>query len=104
MNPDYMGKLQALRTEFGRPISIRSGFRCPSYDKKKKGKGAHPTGKASDPGVSGPEAHLLIDLAYKHGFTGIGIKQHGMHKHRFIHLDTLTDEDHPPRPATWSYG
>ena len=36
------------------------------------------------------------------GMTGIGIKQHGPHNKRFIHLDNLDNSTHP-RPTIWSY-
>jgi len=44
----------------------------------------------------------LVDIARKHGISGVGISQRGLHAKRFIHVDTLSDDKHP-RPTMWSY-
>ena len=76
--------------------------RTPEHDKAIKGANVHPSGEAVDIGVSGERAYHLIRLAPAMGFTGIGINQRGPYKGRFVHLDTLDDDDHP-RPRIWSY-
>lgn len=94
-------KLQALRTEYGKPMRITSGYRCPKHPNEvtKTTPGAHALGLAADIGVDGAEAHRILGLAFKHGFTGIGVQQKG--SGRFIHVDIRNGE--LPGPTVWSY-
>jgi zinc D-Ala-D-Ala carboxypeptidase len=94
-------KLQAMRTEYGKPMKITSGYRCPQHpiEAKKTSPGAHALGLAADIGVEGAEAHTILALALKHGFNGIGVQQKGTG--RFIHVDVRSGQ--LPTPAVWSY-
>ena len=96
-----LAKLQVMRTEYGKPMRITSGYRCPQHpvEAKKTVPGAHALGLAADIGVEGAEAHRILGLAFKHGFTGIGVQQKGAG--RFIHVDIRNGE--LPTPAVWSY-
>jgi zinc D-Ala-D-Ala carboxypeptidase len=96
-----MDKLQSMRTEYGKPMRITSAYRCPKHpiEAKKSTPGAHALGIAADIGVEGQEAHRILELAFKHGFTGIGVQQKG--SSRFIHLDVRDGE--LPTPVVWSY-
>ncbi|KZX61306.1 peptidase M15A [Alcanivorax sp. HI0033] len=98
-----MEKLQALRTEYGKPMTVTSGYRHPTHpiEARKASPGAHASGRAADIAVQGGDALKLIELALKHGFTGIGVNQKG--DGRFIHLDDLKHEPGRPRPWVWSY-
>lgn len=98
---ELLDKLQAMRTEYGKPMRITSGYRCPQHPEevKKTVPGAHALGAAADIGVEGIEAYNVLKLAFKHGFTGIGIQQKGFG--RFIHVDIVSKE--LPRPIIWSY-
>jgi zinc D-Ala-D-Ala carboxypeptidase len=100
MQPGFLVKLQALRTEYGKPMRINSGYRCPQHpiEAKKPKPGAHASGRAADISVRGMEAFRVVELAFKHGFTGIGVQQKG--DGRFIHLDDSPTES---RPMIWSY-
>lgn len=100
MKPEFMLKLQTLRTAYGKPMKITSGYRCPQHpiEAKKTAPGAHASGCACDIGVEGQEAYQILKLALAAGFTGIGVQQKGIG--RFIHLDTLSGG---PRPNVWSY-
>ena len=100
MKPEFMGKLQALRSAYGKPMKITSGYRCPKHpiEAAKAKPGAHASGCACDIGVVGAEAHQILKLALQMGFTGIGVQQKG--SGRFIHLDTL---EGGLRPSVWSY-
>lgn len=100
MQPEFMAKLQALRTAYGKPMRITSGFRCAEHpiEAKKAQPGAHASGCACDVGVEGADAHRLLTLALQLGFSGIGVQQKG--GGRFIHLDILTSG---VRPTVWSY-
>jgi len=101
MQHDFMMKLQALRTEFGKPLIITSGFRSVkhSIEAKKNKAGAHTTGLAVDLGVNRKDAYEVLKLAFELGFTGIGVNQKG--NARFIHLD-ISQGDFM-RPTIWSY-
>ena len=98
---EVIAKLQAMRTEYGRPMRITSGYRCPQHpiEAKKSTPGAHALGIAADIGVDGAEAHRILGLAFKQGFTGIGVQQKGTG--RFIHVDIRNGE--LPGPTVWSY-
>lgn len=100
MQSGFLAKLQALRTAYGKPMRITSGYRCPQHpiEARKPEPGAHATGRAADIGVRGMEAYRVAQLAFEHGFTGIGVKQHG--DSRFIHVD---DAPNLSRPMIWSY-
>ena len=95
-----MGKLQAFRMQYGKPMRITSGYRCPEHplEAKKSKPGAHASGLACDVGVDGQEAYDILKLAFQLGFKGIGVNQKGTG--RFIHLDMLEEA---PRPNVWSY-
>ncbi len=100
MSTDFMTALQRVRDAFGRPMTITSGYRCPDYDKRIGGAGVHPTGQAADIWVSGEPAYHLLAVALLMDMRGIGLKQHGPHLSRFIHLDTTHG---PMRPRIWTY-
>ena len=109
MDEDFMKILQNIREDMNRPLKISSGVRCANHNSK-----VSSTGKdgphvprtngtaASDILIAGADAWRLIDIARKHGISGVGISQRGNHAKRFIHLDTISDNHHP-RPTMWSY-
>lgn len=98
---ELVAKLQALRTRYGKPMRITSGYRCPQHpvEARKTAPGAHALGLAADVAVEGEEAYRLLSAAFLQGFTGIGVQQKGFG--RFIHLDIRNGE--LPTPALWSY-
>ena len=97
MQPELLGRLQALRDVYNRPLPVTSGWRCPDHpkEKAKAHPGMHNTGLAVDLGVQGAEAHEVLRLAMHLGFTGIGVQQRG--SDRFVHLDLRRE------PTVWSY-
>jgi len=102
MDPAFLEKLQLIREDFGKPLYPSSGFRAPEYNQtvSKTGlHGPHTTGHAADLLISGSEAVRLMEIALRHGITGIGVSQKGQHSKRFLHFDDLTEN----RPWTWSY-
>jgi len=103
MDDDFMEKLDTIREEVGIPFIVTSAYRDKTHpiEAKKKTPGAHASGKAIDILIRGKDALKLIEVALKHGITGLGVKQHG--DSRFIHLDTLEAEATRPRPHIWSY-
>lgn len=97
----FIDALDDLRHEYGKPMPVSSGYRCPEHNNNVSStglNGPHTTGQAADIAVLGGDARELLGLAIAHGFTGIGVQQKG--NGRFIHLDTLTDGN---RPWMWSY-
>ena len=105
IDSDFMDRLSALREEFGQPMLETSGYRCPDHNARISSTGRtgpHTTGQAVDIAIYGESAYRMIELAFKHGFTGIGIRQRGRHSGRFVHLDDLASEQ-APRPRVWSY-
>lgn len=105
MAPGFMAKVEAFRRAAGFPFVVTSAYRCPEHNAKVSGTGptgAHTTGRAIDIAVSGERAYWIIANANRYGFTGVGVKQHGPHGKRFLHLDDLNAPDYP-RPSVWSY-
>lgn len=102
MHPDFMARLQRLRTAYGKPMKITSGYRDKTHpiEAKKTAPGAHASGRACDVAIRGAEAVELLKLALELGFTGIGVQQKG--DGRFLHLDDIEDGTQP-RPMIWSY-
>ena len=108
MDPEFMEKLCELRVEqYGKAMVVSSAYRCPAYNDRisKTGiDGPHTTGRAIDIKVHGPQAVKLLDAIFQHGdFTGIGIKQNGPYKGRFIHIDDLLSAHGRNRPWVWTY-
>lgn len=104
MRPEFLDRLQDVRTAYGKPLTISSGFRCPDHNSKASHTGfggPHTTGRAVDIAIRGHDAHALLSLALSHGFTGIGVSQKDAS--RFLHLDDLEDAASCPRPWIWSY-
>ena len=104
--PESRARLERLRERCAFPFIITSGARCAVYNALVSGTGddgPHTTGQAFDVGVAGEHALRLVDRAREEGFTGVGVKQHGPHGKRFIHLDDLPNADGQPRPWIWSY-
>jgi uncharacterized protein YcbK (DUF882 family) len=101
----FMARLERLRYRVNRPLPITSGYRCTSYNNTVSitgPDGPHTTGHAVDIAISGVDVPLLVRHALQTGLTGIGLKQHGPHAGRFVHLDDLSGEGWP-RPRIWSY-
>jgi len=103
MDSTFMDRLQRLRTAFGRPMVVTSGYRDASHpaEAAKTTTGSHQLGRAVDIRVTGPDAFRLVTMAPEFGFTGIGVQQKG--NVRFIHLDDLPPGVGFVRPTIWSY-
>jgi zinc D-Ala-D-Ala carboxypeptidase len=103
MDSDTMWKLQELRDAYGKPMKVTSAYRCPQHpiEARKAKPGAHASGRAIDIAVSRNEAYVLMRLALKFGWQGIGVQQKG--DKRFLHIDDLTEKEGWPRPTVWSY-
>lgn len=94
ISSELIKRLQMVRDEYGKPITVTSGYRCPAYNKKVKGvpNSYHIQGLAVDIAViSSLDRFLILKAATKY-FTGIGVAK------KFIHLD-LRDSS----PVFWTY-
>jgi uncharacterized protein YcbK (DUF882 family) len=94
MQDKFMETLQALRKDWGRSISVSSGYRCKIHNQMVGGapKSQHVLGNAADLGISHlseDEKNTFLVLCRQH-FTGIGIAK------SFIHVDLGTKRE-------WSY-
>jgi len=90
-----LDKLQLIRDEVNRPLTITSAYRCKEHpvERSKAKAGTHNQGIAFDILVSnGSERHQLITLGLLHGATGVGVDKN------FIHLDWRDDA-----PVAWVY-
>lgn len=105
MQESFMAKLIALREKCGFPMPVTSGYRTPEENKAVSTtgeNGPHTSGRATDIAISGENAFKLVSFALAEGFTGIGIKQHGPMRGRYVHLDDLSAPEFP-RPRIWTY-
>lgn len=106
MDEVFMEMLEEIRKLYGKPIYPTSGYRTPEYNASmsKSGlTGPHTTGRAVDIRIYGTEAFILEKIAMNVGMTGIGRRQHGAHKGRFIHLDNLETDLKVPRVRPWEW-
>ena len=98
MDPSFITKLQAIRDEMGKSIVINSAIRSKEHNKKVGGKSnsqhlkrpcacADISTKGWHPAVK----HRFLELAFKFGFTGVGVAD------TFIHLDLRKQR------STWTY-
>ena len=85
LQPKLLGKLVALRDVLERPVSITSGYRCSSYNRKVGGVGNsyHCIGLAADIKVKDINLMELLAYAEEIDFSGIGFYE----KRHFLHLD-----------------
>ena len=100
---DLMDRLVLIRAQYGKPMIVASGYRCPTYNNSVSFTGLdgpHTRG-AVDLSVRGTDAHRLLYVALSHGIRGIGVQQKGAA--RFLHLDMLPDDARQPRPWVWTY-
>lgn len=97
----FVEKLEDVRIQFGKPISVSSGYRCPSHNKDVGGVSgsSHPAGIAAD---IQPEEKTKenFDTLYNLLYTKFDNIGDGRNK-GFIHVD-----DRPAKPSgkrTWTY-
>ncbi|WKD48969.1 D-Ala-D-Ala carboxypeptidase family metallohydrolase [Microbulbifer spongiae] len=101
---DTLRRLIKVRERFNKPMVITSGYRCRDHCASIGFTMTHTTGQAVDVSVALGYAYELLGIALEEGFTGIGVKQKGAHKGRFLHLDDLESlPGERTRPTVWSY-
>lgn len=100
MSAEFMNILEKVRVQYGKPMPVSSGYRCPKHNQSVSNSGPngpHTTGRAVDILVSGGNAMELLRVILAHGSKwGLGIQQKGDVRARFIHIDNI-------RKRMWSY-
>lgn len=83
--------IQKIRDHFGKPITITSGYRCPTHNSRVGGEtgSRHSKGQAADIVVSGVKPKLVAQYAESIGIMGIGLYETSFDGH-FVHIDTRT--------------
>lgn len=101
MRPEFLAVLQAIRSEYGQPLRISSGYRDRTHpiEARKAVPGEHTMGLCADVAIQGADALRLIEIALRHGIKRIGVQQKGAG--RFIHLGL--GGPGLPSEAIWSY-
>jgi zinc D-Ala-D-Ala carboxypeptidase len=83
MQHEFMVKLQELRTLYGKPMKINSGYRHPTHPiefRKGHSNGEHTQGMCADIAVtSSSDRYQLIKLAFELGFPRIGFHKGFLH-------------------------
>ncbi len=76
--------LQRMRSHFGQPITVNSGYRCATHNKAVGGanRSQHKSGCAADIAVRGVEPLAVAQYAESIGVRGIGLYD------TFVHVDT----------------
>lgn len=107
MQPFFLDILQKIRTEYGKPLKVTSGYRDKTHpaEAKKSSPGAHSHGVAADVSVIGfRDVRTLMNLAEKYGVRRVGISaKRG--SGWFMHLDIADriDDARFPVNALWTY-
>ena len=83
--------LQMIRDHFGVPITITSGYRCPTHNRNiGSGSGSqHAKGGAADIVVAGVSPREVAKYAESIGILGIGLYETDFDGH-FVHIDVRT--------------
>ncbi|MEZ5846480.1 MAG: D-Ala-D-Ala carboxypeptidase family metallohydrolase [Geminicoccaceae bacterium] len=93
--PEALDRLQALRTAWGKPLTVVSGYRTPEHNMRVSTTGSdgpHTKGVAFDIRAHSQTIMPLAALAMRIGFTGFGFAP----SRGFLHIDTL-------QPRCWTY-
>lgn len=100
INPQLITYLQLIRNHFGKAITITSGYRCYTHNKRVGGatNSRHNKGDAADIVVSGVAPIEVAKFAESIGIKGIGLYSD------FAHIDTRTSKSfwygHSEEPRT----
>lgn len=91
IDKDLVDILQKIRSHFGKPINVNSGYRCPTHNKAVGGASGsyHVKGQAADISVVDVAPAEVAKYAESIGVKGIGLyetKADGF----FVHIDTRT--------------
>ena len=89
INPKLVEYVQQIRDHFGKSITVTSGYRCPTHNKRVGGAtgSRHSKGDAADIVVSGVAPREVAKYAESIGIKGIGLYETNADGH-FTHIDT----------------
>ena len=89
INPKLVEYVQQIRDQFGKSITVTSGYRCPTHNKRIGGAtgSRHSKGDAADIVVSGVAPKEVAKYAESIGIKGIGLYETNADGH-FTHIDT----------------
>lgn len=82
INPILIPTLDLIRSDYGKPMVVNSGFRCPSHNRTVGGaaQSEHLIGTAADIAcTNNADRYKLVSLCYKHGIKRIGIGKTFVH-------------------------
>ena len=83
MQHEFMLRLQAIRTAYGKPMRVTSGYRHPTHPveaRKQRSDGEHTQGNCADIAcTTGSDRYQLVTLALANGITRIGIAKNFLH-------------------------
>lgn len=90
IDTDLVAIVQKIRTHFGKPVTINSGYRCETHNKRVGGVNSskHVSGMAADIAVKGVAPAEVAKYAESIGVKGIGLYEGK--DGNFVHVDTRT--------------
>lgn len=85
--------LQQIRDHFGKPVTINSGYRCATHNKRVGGvtRSRHMKGQAADIGVKDIPPAEVAKYAESIGIKGVGLYETDQDGY-FVHIDTRTNK------------
>lgn len=85
--------LQKIRTHFGKPVNVSSGYRCATHNKNVGGATGsyHAKGQAADIYINGVAPAEIAKYAESIGILGIGLYETAADGY-FVHVDTRTSK------------
>lgn len=88
INPNLVERLNQIREHFNAPITISSGYRCPTHNRNVSGAtgSRHTKGDAADIIVKGHTPREVAQYAESIGIKGIGLYETASDGH-FVHID-----------------
>lgn len=99
VNQETLNRAQLVRDDYGKPMGVNSGGRCPNHPDEvhRTTPADHQKQQGIDIGVSGGIARgTIVALGIKHGFNAIGVAK------TFVHLGHRP-ELAPGEVVMWTY-
>lgn len=93
IDPALVEYLQKIRDHFKKPVTINSGYRCPTHNKRIGGASSsrHTKGQAADISVKDVAPSEVAKYAESIGVKGIGLYETNKDGY-FVHIDTRTSK------------
>lgn len=95
IDPGLVDIVQKIRSHFGKPVKVSSGYRCPVHNKNVGGAtgSRHGKGMAADIYIDGIAPAEIAKYAEGLGIKGIGLYETDEDGH-FVHVDTRTTKSY----------